>query len=148
MTHTQDSVDILFQEAIEFFSNHGFDIAMGGNSHSEYGHSRYMYINKNGYFSNDLGLGLKVRVSNHSVESATRMSTEVLIYNAADIVFNYHNINYRLNKSEYMESRNYIDDAKYAHLPVKPWAKVITHIATGAVVYNSADAYLRKINIK
>lgn len=74
-----DSVDEVYRSAIKLFEDNEYDISKGENSKTAFGHSRYFYVNYKERTNENIGNGIKVRVSDHSVSSITRMQTEVLI---------------------------------------------------------------------
>jgi hypothetical protein len=71
------SVDELYELAIDLFKSQGYTISKGSDSKTSFGHSRYFYINYEGRSDENSGLGLKVRVSDHSVQNFDRMFNEI-----------------------------------------------------------------------
>ena len=72
-----DEVDNLYNNLIEYFENLGYTILLGSDSKTDYGHSKYFYINYNNKSSENNGNGLKVRVSDHEVTNRYRMNEEI-----------------------------------------------------------------------
>ena len=75
----EDSVDKTYKTAIGLFMENEYDIHEGANSKTTFGHSRYFYVNYEERSGENIGYGIKVRVSDHSVESIDRMRSEILI---------------------------------------------------------------------
>lgn len=75
----EDAVDKAYKEAIELFEANEYDIHLGSNSKTSWGHSRYFYVNYKGKSGENFGNGIKIRVSDHSVENFIRMQTEILV---------------------------------------------------------------------
>lgn len=76
--HLKDDVDKDYYKAKQMFEKNGYVVSVGGDSHTDFGHSRYMYVNDPNNLSNDnLGNGLKVRISDHSVENTYRIKEEI-----------------------------------------------------------------------
>jgi hypothetical protein len=71
--------------AMERFTEAGFEVRNGAISRTDYGESAYFYVQYQGKSLDNFGLGIKVRVSDHSVTSFNRMGSELLIYKEADI---------------------------------------------------------------
>jgi hypothetical protein len=71
--------------AMERFIEAGFEVRNGAISRTDYGESAYFYVQYQGKSLDNFGLGIKVRVSDHSVTSFNRMGSELLIYKEADI---------------------------------------------------------------
>lgn len=99
----KSGVDKIYQEAIKIFEKYGYIVSRGANSKTDYGHSRYFYIRTDNFFYNDhLGLGLKVRVSDHSATDAYRIRTELMISdNKPSLLTRFHEINYFVNPNHY-----------------------------------------------
>ena len=72
-----DEVDSLFFEVKEKLESDGYEILMGSDSKTDFGHSRYMYVNYHNKSDDNFGSGLKIRVSDHSVENKYRMFDEI-----------------------------------------------------------------------
>jgi hypothetical protein len=74
-----DEVDDSYIKAVKDFEKEGFDVRESSDSKTDFGHSRYFYVNYEDRSSDNLGSGLKVRVSDHSVTNQFRMSEELHI---------------------------------------------------------------------
>jgi hypothetical protein len=74
-----DEVDIAYNEALKDFKKEGFDVRESSDSKTNFGHSRYFYVNYKNRSSDNLGSGLKVRISDHAVTNQFRMSEELHI---------------------------------------------------------------------
>ena len=75
----EDAVDVAYNKAVKDFENEGFDVRESSDSKTDFGHSRYFYVNYKDRSFDNLGSGLKVRVSDHSVTNQFRMSDELHI---------------------------------------------------------------------
>jgi hypothetical protein len=58
-------VEEVFSNTVAMFEAAGFQVSIGSNSITEYGHSRYMYVNYNNALNWNIGQGAKIRVSDH-----------------------------------------------------------------------------------
>jgi len=66
-----------YNELIEFFKKKKYKVTKGAISNTSFGKSMYFYLNYKNKFSNEnLGKGLKVRVSDHGVTNFNRMRDE------------------------------------------------------------------------
>lgn len=74
-----DSVDELADNFKKKLENKGYKITQGSDSKTDFGHSVYFYVNYENKSSENNGLGLKVRVSDHSVSNFNRMFDEIHI---------------------------------------------------------------------
>lgn len=74
-----DEVDIAYNKAVKDFEKEGFDVIESSDSKTDFGHSRYFYVNYKDRSSDNLGSGLKVRVSDHGVTNQFRMAEELHI---------------------------------------------------------------------
>ena len=105
MTHTVNTqVEQVFATTVAMFEAAGFQVTMGSNSITDYGHSRYMYVNFNNALNWNLGLGAQVRVSDHSVGDGRMLGNEsfIMIQNAAaNMEQVFHKFNYFFNADQY-----------------------------------------------
>ena len=74
-----DEVDDSYNKAVKDFEKAGFDVRESSDSKTDFGHSRYFYVNYKNRSSDNLGSGLKVRVSDHGVTNQFRMAEELHI---------------------------------------------------------------------
>jgi DNA polymerase III sliding clamp (beta) subunit (PCNA family) len=74
-----DDVDIAYAKAVKDFEKEGFDVIESSDSKTDFGHSKYFYVNYKDRSSDNLGSGIKVRVSDHGVTNKFRMLEELHI---------------------------------------------------------------------
>ena len=98
----EDDIDHLYQLAVDYFTQHSYEVSNGSNSNTDFGHSRYFYVNQNGESKEHSGLGFQIRVSDHSVLSNRRIN-EFQIYNKADIESVFHTLNFYFHPEEYSQ---------------------------------------------
>lgn len=98
----EDDIDHLYQLAVDYFTQRGYEVNNGSNSNTDFGHSRYFYVNQNGESKEHSGLGFQIRVSDHSVLSNRRIN-EFQIYNKADIESVFHTLNFYFHPEEYLQ---------------------------------------------
>ena len=96
-----DFVDKLYELSTQKFEDNGYEVTSGSNSITDYGHSRYFYVNQNGKSQANSGLGFQVRVSDHSTGDRRILNGEQFIFNEKDIVKVFHKFNYWFNPEEY-----------------------------------------------
>lgn len=60
-----EQVEEVFSKTVAMFEAAGFQVSIGSNSITEYGHSRYMYVNYNNALNWNIGQGAQIRVSDH-----------------------------------------------------------------------------------
>jgi hypothetical protein len=72
-----DEVDSLYKDLIHDLESKGYNILNGSDSKTDFGHSKYFYVNYQNKSSENYGNGLKVRVSDHTVMNRDRMLNEI-----------------------------------------------------------------------
>lgn len=94
-------IDELYEIATQKFESNGYEVTQGSNSKTDYGHSRYFYVNQNDIAKENSGLGFQVRVSDHSTGDRRILNREQFIFNESDIEVVYNRINYWFHPEEY-----------------------------------------------
>jgi len=97
----KDKVDELYELATEKFENNGYEVNSGSNSKTDYGHSRYFYVNQNNESQENSGLGFQVRVSDHSTGDRRILNGEQFIFDSDDVIAVFNKINYWFHPEEY-----------------------------------------------
>ena len=97
----KDKVDELYELATQKFEGNGYEVNSGSNSITDYGHSRYFYVNQNNESQENLGLGFQVRVSDHSTGDRRILNREQFIFNENDVEVVFNRINYFFHPEEY-----------------------------------------------
>jgi len=98
---TKYGVDELYEIATRTFIGLGYDVTQGSNSQTDYGHSRYFYVNQNDEAKENSGLGFQVRVSDHSTGDRRILSGEQFIFDKIDVMVVFNRINYWFHPEEY-----------------------------------------------
>jgi hypothetical protein len=99
-----DKVDKTYFEVFDIFKAKKLNVSKGSDSVTDYGHSRYMYINDPKVPINDNnGLGLKVRVSDHSVLNTGRVVNETHIRAGSDYSLTVKQLEYYFKPSLFTE---------------------------------------------
>lgn len=98
-------VEAVFAATVTLFKNAGFQVSMGSNSVTDYGHSRYMYVNYNNALSWNIGLGAQIRVSDHCTGDRRILNGDesfIMVSNAeANLAQVFHKFNYFFKPCEY-----------------------------------------------
>ncbi len=95
------NVDELFDIATRTFIGLGYDVTEGSNSKTDYGHSRYFYVNQDNKADVNSGLGFQVRVSDHSTGDRRILNGEQFIFDNKDVMEVFNRINYWFHPEEY-----------------------------------------------
>lgn len=95
------NVDELFDIATRTFIGLGYDVTEGSNSKTDYGHSRYFYVNQDNKANVNSGLGFQVRVSDHSTGDRRILNGEQFIFDNKDVMEVFNRINYWFHPEEY-----------------------------------------------
>ena len=98
---TNDEVDELYDIATRTFIGLGYDVTQGSNSKTDYGHSRYFYVNQDNKADVNSGLGFQVRVSDHSTGDRRILNGEQFIFDNKDVMVVFNRINYWFHPEEY-----------------------------------------------
>ena len=98
---TNDEVDELYDIATRTFIGLGYDVTQGSNSKTDYGHSRYFYVNQDNKADVNSGLGFQVRVSDHSTGDRRILNGEQFIFDNKDVMDVFNRINYWFHPEEY-----------------------------------------------
>jgi hypothetical protein len=85
INQAQSDLDTKYKLLIETFRSKGYDITEGDNSKTNFGHSRYFYVNFENRLADNFGKGLKARVSDHSVSNTHRLLNEFHFGNSKNI---------------------------------------------------------------
>jgi hypothetical protein len=85
INQAQSDLDAKYKLLIETFRSKGYDITEGDNSKTNFGHSRYFYVNFENRLSDNFDKGLKARVSDHSVGNTYRLLNEFHFGNSKNI---------------------------------------------------------------
>jgi hypothetical protein len=105
MNAANPQVEKVFEATVELFQNAGFQVSKGSNSITDYGHSRYIYVNCNGALTWNLGQGALIRISDHSTGDRRILSGDesFIMVNNADVDMQqvFHKFNYFFNPSQY-----------------------------------------------
>jgi hypothetical protein len=97
----KDKVDKLYELATQKFEGNGYEVTSGSNSKTDYGHSRYFYVNQNNESQENSGLGFQVRVSDHSTGDRRILNGEQFIFDIGDVEVVFNKINYWFHPEEY-----------------------------------------------
>jgi hypothetical protein len=97
----KDKVDELYELATQKFESNGYEVISGSNSKTDYGHSRYFYVNQNNESQENSGLGFQVRVSDHSTGDRRILNGEQFIFDIGDVEVVFNKINYWFHPEEY-----------------------------------------------
>ena len=81
----KDKVDELYELATQKFESNGYEVTSGSNSETDYGHSRYFYVNQNNESKDNSGLGFQVRISDHSTGDRRILNGEQFIFDIGDV---------------------------------------------------------------
>jgi hypothetical protein len=75
----KDTIDRMTEDLTTKLKDLGYVVNFGSRSETDYGRSNYIYVNKKGTqaIADNGGLGIKVRISDHSVENIGRMQNEI-----------------------------------------------------------------------
>ena len=98
---TKYGVDELYEIATQKFESNGYEVTQGSNSQTDYGHSRYFYVNQYDEAKENSGLGFQVRVSDHSTGERRFLNGEQFIFDERDVMVVFHRINYWFHPEEY-----------------------------------------------
>lgn len=98
---TNYGVDELYDIATRTFIGLGYDVTQGSNSKTDYGHSRYFYVNQDNKADVNSGLGFQVRVSDHSTGDRRILNGEQFIFDNKDVMEVFNRINYWFHPEEY-----------------------------------------------
>lgn len=98
---TNYGVDELYDIARRTFIGLGYDVTQGSNSKTDYGHSRYFYVNQDNKADVNSGLGFQVRVSDHSTGDRRILNGEQFIFDNKDVMEVFNRINYWFHPEEY-----------------------------------------------
>lgn len=103
----KDYVDDLYQQAINLFKDNGYLVSNGSNSYTDYGHSKYFYVDVNE--TDDLKA--QIRVSDHQIGDRRLLNArEFLVFNENDIFKVFHRINAYFKPTDY--SVEYFDSGR------------------------------------
>lgn len=97
----KDKVDELYELATQKFESNGYEVTSGSNSETDYGHSRYFYVNQNNESKDNSGLGFQVRISDHSTGDRRILNGEQFIFDIGDVEMVFNKINYWFHPEEY-----------------------------------------------
>jgi hypothetical protein len=97
----KDKVDELYELATQKFESNGYEVTSGSNSKTDYGHSRYFYVNQNNESEKNSGLGFQVRVSDHSTGDRRILNGEQFIFDIGDVEVVFNKINYWFHPEGY-----------------------------------------------